>query len=772
MLSEVIAGVTSAAWSLADFTQRVRYRRLAFWRLPAVEMRPDAGLAEEVFQWLPDTRIGGRSRAALSCPAGSRVIYEVTIPPDGVVTAWCALASARVNDQRGGVEFEIEVRTERARVSARRVIDRGEWSKAPRWQALRVATSDAGPARIALATRSVGDPTAAAAVPLWGDPGIHTARPWRDLITAVRVRISRRRIRAPLQSAEPSDLDGLYRVWVRENEPSRQALKVQREWSRTRSRLFSLVTFVAEPGSWRPQRTAASVQKQTYPAWEWILVAPEDTRDELARAVARVRRDRRVRILTVARGSSRADAWNAALQEAQGEFAGLLGPRDVLAPGALYEMAHALERLPECDVLYSDEDRITEHGVRRHGPRFKPDWSPDLLLASNYIGRLAMLRVAMVIGAGLFRDGAEEWDLLLRLSGSAARVHRVTRCLYHGVDEEQAIGMEPGTSAVRDHCEQMGLDVTVSRSRGGCRVVWSPRSKPRVSIIIPNRDAAAVLRVCLHGLLQETSYPSYDVVIVDNRSTEPETLELYRRLERDGRGIIVPFDQPFNFSAACNAGAAAASGALLLFLNNDIEIVHPDWLDELVRWALRPDVGVVGAKLLYPDRTIQHAGVVFGLGLVGHIFSKAPEGTSGIFGSCESYRNYLAVTGACQMMRREVFDRIGGYDERFQLAFSDVVLCMEAWKAGYRVVYTPHARLVHHESFTRKRSDSQQDIELLVRYLQENGFTEDPYFHPGLNAKSTQPALRPPFDQTPGEVVQDYIERVLAGTVTIPVGSR
>jgi GT2 family glycosyltransferase len=201
---------------------------------------------------------------------------------------------------------------------------------------------------------------------------------------------------------------------------------------------------------------------------------------------------------------------------------------------------------------------------------------------------------------------------------------------------------------------------------------------------------------------------------------------------------------------------------LLLFLNNDIEIVDPDWLEELVRWALRPEVGIVGAKLLFPDRTIQHGGVVFGLGLVGHIFSRAPEGASGIFGSSDWYRNYLAVTGACQMMRRDVFLALGGYDERFRLSFSDVVLGLEAWKRGLRVVYTPFARLIHHESYTRQRMDWPEDLELLVRYLQSTGFVEDPFFHRELNATSPLPALRLPFEPSPPEVVRGYIERVLA----------
>ena len=240
-------------------------------------------------------------------------------------------------------------------------------------------------------------------------------------------------------------------------------------------------------------------------------------------------------------------------------------------------------------------------------------------------------------------------------------------------------------------------------------------------------------------------------------------LALYDTLERSGQGRVVPFPgRPFNFSAACNRGAAAARGELLLFLNNDIEVVDPSWLDELVRWAELPEIGIVGAKLLYPDRTIQHAGVVFGIGLVGHIFARAAEGTSTAFGSPETYRNYLAVTGACQMMRREVFQQLGGFDERFRLSFSDVVLCMEAWKAGYRVVYTPYARLVHHESYSRKKEDSAQDMLLLARYLEAEQFIEDPFFHPELDPKSSTPAVRPPLDAAARQVVSNYVERVLA----------
>jgi GT2 family glycosyltransferase len=320
---------------------------------------------------------------------------------------------------------------------------------------------------------------------------------------------------------------------------------------------------------------------------------------------------------------------------------------------------------------------------------------------------------------------------------------------------------------LREHLTGLGILAQISVERNLHRAVWPVRNQALVSIVIPNRDAAVVLKQCVRGLLDETGYEFKELIIVDNESTDPEVLDLYRALETDGCGRIVRRSGRFNFSAACNAGAAAAHGDLLLFLNNDIEVLEPGWLEELVRWAQLPEVGVVGTKLLYPDRTIQHAGVVFGLGLVGHIFSRASEGTFTCFGSPESYRNYLAVTGACQMMRREVFQQLGGYDERFRLSFSDVVLCMEAWKAGFRVVYTPYARLVHHESYTRRREDSPEDMELLARYLKSTRFVEDPYFHSELDARSPVPAVRPPFSPPPREVISNYVERVLAASEVI-----
>ena len=763
LLSRSLDRLASLVAKINESVRRVRFRSAHLQRMPAAETTIDRTSTNVGLRWLPSIRVGLGSHAALVSHPGSRVTYNVMLPADARVLSWCAVASGDSAESIGTVEFEIQVRTQRFELSTRCLVKATAWRFGRRWHLLRINTPEAGPARIVLSTQQADSTAPRDMSALWGNPRIEAPRSFTDLMQALRSALADQGLRGLWHRALPANSDRLYRLWVRESEPSPSTLHSQRQWSADQARIFTLITYVTGQTAPLLNRTRTSLQQQSYPGWEWILVATEESKRAPSESADGVWRDARVRVIDAPPGSARADAWNAALREAQGDFAALIDENDVLAPAALYDVASALKESPDCDVVYSDEDRLSQ-GNRRHAPYFKPEWSPELLLASNYVGRLAMMRVATVVAAGGFRDVCEpneEWDLFLRLSRSQARFRRLPHCLYHRRDVVDSIVTPSNDTALRDHCQALGIPATVTTITGISRVVWDVQGQPTVSIVIPNRDAAAVLRQCVDGLLERTHYPRHELVIVDNASTEPDVLDLYRSIERTGRGRIVPFNRPFNYSAACNTGAAAARGELLLFLNNDIEVIAPDWLDELIRWAQRPDIGVVGAKLLYPDRTIQHAGVIFGIGLVGHIFSRAREGTSGLFGSSETYRNYLAVTGACHMMRKDVFERLGGYDERFRISFSDVLFCMEARRAGYRIVYTPHARLIHHESYTRTRDDSAQDMELLARYLRSHDFVEDPYLHPELNPNSLVPSLRPPFDPSPRQVVHDYVERVL-----------
>ena len=749
---------------VGDLVHRIRYRRATLLRISPLQTLAND---DELFTQEAEATLPCRPAVALTCPVRSSVAYQMTLPVNATVVAWCGLAEEVGARRAGGVVFEMIVRTQGAEASARLVVRAGS-RFGRRWRTLRVRAPGMGPARIVLTTKAV-DSAADPVRGVWGNPSVEWPRSLADLLWVVRSAIAEQGLRGLWFGMRPVHGERLYRLWVREQLPSLGALRAQRRWSRDRPRVFTIITLVRDSATWQSSRTAASVEGQTYPGWEWILVATDAAMPAFEHLTARARRDARVRLVGVPAPSTRSDAWNAALGSARGEYVALLDQDDVLEPDALYEIARVLDSSPDCDLVYSDEDLIERRNQRRHDPHFKPEWSPEYLSSFNYIGRLAMMRSSVLAAVGGFRngvDGAEEWDLLLRAYGPSARVRRLPRCLYHRDAAGDAGSRDGEKAAIADHYARLGLRAEVSHAHGAWRGIWpaSPTDRqPLVSIVIPNRNAAAVFKVCLRGLLHETSYQHHELVIVDNGSTDQEVLGLYRRIEEGGHGRIVPFDRPFNFSGACNAGAAAARGDLLLFLNNDIEVMEPGWLDELVRWAERPGIGVVGAKLLYPNRTIQHAGVAFGPGgLVDHIFAKAPEGVLSVFGSPEGYRNYLAVTGACQMMRKDVFQRVGGFDERFRLSFSDVVLCMEARRAGFRVVYTPYARLVHHESYSRKREDSTQDIELLARYLREHTFTEDPYFHPELSSTSLVPVVRPPFDPMPGRAVSDFVERVLA----------
>ena len=293
------------------------------------------------------------------------------------------------------------------------------------------------------------------------------------------------------------------------------------------------------------------MRAQSYPHWEWILAVSDGAMHDQPEAVTRLTRESRVRLIALAPEESRATAWNAAFRAARGTFAALLDPGDDLSPNALYEIASAMQRAPGCDLFYTDEDCRQRETNNRADPRFKPDWSPELLLSCNYIGRLAFLRVETALARGGFRvgyEGAEEWDLFLRLSRTNARIRRVPVCVYHRGPRADAPGRkEAEAAALLDHCADRGLEAAaVSRASAGYRITWHIKERPMVSIVIPNRNAADVIVPCVRGLLHETSYPRREVVIVDNGSTDVEVFKLYDSLRRDGRGIVIPFEEPFN----------------------------------------------------------------------------------------------------------------------------------------------------------------------------------------------------------------------------------
>jgi len=457
--------------------------------------------------------------------------------------------------------------------------------------------------------------------------------------------------------------------------------------------------------------------------------------------------DKRIRVVVSEGKRGVFDKIESTLKETQGDYVVLLGENEMLSTNALWEVVELLNIRSDLDLIYSDEDRVDGSGKKRSKPWFKPDWSPEMLLSVNYF-RPAIVHQKMFetidYGESTLED-AYYWDLILQVAYKAKKVAHIPRVLCHvGCRSVNRKGVLKELAAVpAKQLERCGEQESsgLLTYQGTFRVVW-PTENSQVSIVIPSRDNAKCLKRCIESLFERTEYTNFDVILIDNNSQEESTLAFYRTLLRYQRVQIISYDKPFNYSEANNLGAQYARGALLLFLNDDIEVIDSKWLEELVRWAERPEIGVVGAKLLYPDHSIQHAGIILGLGgHAGHVFYGVPEGEEGLFGSTEWYRNYLAVTGACMMIPRKVVASIGGFDEGYRLVFSDVEMCLRIVARGYRILYNPFARLIHHEGSTRHRFIPYRDMTRAFRDLKVYIQTGDPYFNPNLSYFSPYPKI-------------------------------
>lgn len=494
-------------------------------------------------------------------------------------------------------------------------------------------------------------------------------------------------------------------------------------------------------------RLIDSVARQRCADWEILaVVAPARDRKTLTLLRQRARDDHRIRVLEA--GEDWAQALNGALDDARGAFVALLTPEGELAADALAEVGDFARRHPGADVIYSDEDRRDARG-RRSDPFFKPDWSADDLLSYPYVGQLCLFRTNLARALGGFRPGihgAEEFDLLLRLQRRAREIRHVPRVLWH-----RRSASSPGfwpfarneaidRRVVAEHLKETGADaeVTAGLVPGASRLRWRIQGSPLVSIVIPTRDRVHLLRRCLAGVLERTAYRHVEVVIVDNASVEPATLEF---LDSCGAGIVRD-SGPFNFARLCNAGVRRTRGEHLLFLNNDAEPCDSEWLSAMLELSQRPQVGAVGAKLFYPDGRVQHLGIVVGInGTAAQVFRGAPPDHPGYFGGAFAVRECAAVTGACLMTRRDVFETLAGFDEAFAVNFNDVDYCLRAREKGFRVMFTPYARLIHHEFATREREDRPPEADRFRRRWVEPAW-QDPYYNPNLSLRHTDCSVR------------------------------
>jgi GT2 family glycosyltransferase len=516
------------------------------------------------------------------------------------------------------------------------------------------------------------------------------------------------------------------------------------------------------PESWLV-RAIESVRAQIYPHWELCVADDASTAPHVRRILDNFsRRDARIKIRYRSENGHISAASNSALALATGEFAALLDHDDELAPHALAEVIFALADRPDLEFLYSDEDKIDEQG-RRFDPYFKPDWNPDLLLGQNYTCHLSVFRTSRLRAVGGFRtgfEGSQDWDLTLRATDGldGSRIHHIPRVLYHWraisgstalvIDQKNNYPFIAAEKALTEHLGRAGVPAElVSVAGHHWRVKRHlPAPPPKVSIIIPTKNGESLLRVCIGSILAKTTYPNFEIVLVNNRSDDPAMPRYFEELR--GRGIqVLDYDAPFNFSAINNFAVRSATGSVLVFLNNDMEVISADWLEELVSQALRPEIGCVGAMLYYPNDTVQHAGAVLGLtgpagkdGVAGHAFKGAKRGSEGQRNRLRLVQNYSAVTAACLAVRREIFDEVGGFNEReLAVAFNDIDFCLRVLKAGYRNLWTPFAELYHHESASRGPEDSPEKIARFqgeIAYMRRTWaaiLDHDPAYNPNLS---------------------------------------
>jgi GT2 family glycosyltransferase len=445
------------------------------------------------------------------------------------------------------------------------------------------------------------------------------------------------------------------------------------------------------------------------------------------------------------------------MARAAGEYLALLKAGDTLAPFALFEVVRAINEHPGARLFYADQDSIDATGRKRRRPQFKPDWSPDLLRSKNYIGQLSVMERRLFEEIGGFRPefgSAQEHDLLLRASEREGQIIHIPKVLYHvrhRPDTARLRASEAGRKAVVDHLARLGqqCEVRNGEAPGTYEVRYTLPSRPRISIVIPNRDAVDWLRRCV-GSIQGATYRNWELLVVENHSARPETFAYYRELEAQANVRILKWETPYNYAAVNNFAAARAAGEVLLFLNNDTEALHVDWLERLLEHALRPEVGAVGAKLYYPDGTIQHGGMVLGIGgIAGHAHRFCSGKSSGYCERLICAQNVSGVTAACLMMRKAIFEEVDGFDPTFQLDFNDVDLCLKVRQKGYRILWTPHARLWHYECKTRGRLDTpakrkkhELERELFLAKWRKVLDAGDPYYSPHLTLEDEMFSLR------------------------------
>jgi GT2 family glycosyltransferase len=756
-----------------EVARAARWNRTSLRAVPETATEPSTG---DLVRWLDGVEIGGETRIGLFMHPVSARTFRVPAGSGATFAASLCLLPEVWKKNEGGVVFRASA------TAAGRTVTR-EWTVNPaarpgdrRWIHVRLSFG-------ALAGRDV-DLTLSTRLPdragpghawaAWGDPLVlerkrvsDVVRRQADVVRALGVAGTLRRYARLLRSGvSGAATPFVYDAWFKQRTLMADPAAAERRLAAFEYRpRISIVTPVFNTDPKWLRLCVDSVRAQHYPDWELCLGDDGSTSPETAACLATIETlDPRIKVVRLAVNGGISAASNAALAVATGEFIALLDHDDELAPDALLEVVDLLNTYRDADLIYTDEDKLEFDGAHSD-PFFKPDWSPDYLRSTMYVGHLGVHRRSLVERMGGFRsefDGAQDYDLALRASEHTSRIHHIAKVLYHwrkipgsaaGDRSAKPWGFDAARRALADHVARLPRAATVQDEpgRGFWRVRYDISGDPLVSIVIPTdgRTAAGpggardLLLECVRSIVERTTGVRYELVIVDNGRLSREALAFLAGVPH--RRVIYDASGPFNFAAKVNFAARHATGEHLLLLNDDTEVRSPEWARAMLEFSQQPEVGVVGAKLFYPDGRIQHVGVVLGIGGGAcHVFAGQPGDTPGYYGSAFVIRNYSAVTGACCMTRRSVFDEVGGFDELFARDFNDVDYCLRVVSKGYRIVGTPFAQLYHYEGATFGSREHIVDP-AEVSALSERWGTvidADPFYNPNLTRSALDYGLR------------------------------
>ena len=557
-----------------------------------------------------------------------------------------------------------------------------------------------------------------------------------------------------------------YEIWMSLNDPSEEELELQRNAKfKINPKISILVPMYNTPVDMFNELVEYLIN-QTYTNWELCL---EDGSPEKNEKICEIcNKDDRIKYNYTGNNLGIAGNTNEALKNATGDYIALLDHDDILPLNCLYEVVKAINEDPEIEFIYTDEDKITTMDKPRFDPHFKPDFAIDTLRSNNYICHFSVFRKDLMDKLGGERskyNGAQDFDIILRMAEITDPKHikHIPKILYHWRVHElstakaggdaKPYAFEAGIPVIQDHLKRVGLEgkVTHGATLGTYQTDYKVIGNPKVTILIPNRNEQKTLKVCIDSIINKTQYQNYEIVVIENNSTEDSIFDYYKKIEEKNNIKVLYYpEKQFNYSKIINYGVKNTDGEYIVQLNNDTELITSDWLEKMIGMNQREDVGAVGVKLYYPDETIQHAGTIIGVyGVAGHVFKGLYKNTHGYFARDSHIQNLSAVTAACMMAKRSVYEKVGYMDEDFAVAFNDIDFCLKIIEAGYLIIYNPFVELKHYESKSRGAEDTpekqkrfQNEIDLFYKkwgHYKEKG---DPYYNINLRLDDDQYGIK------------------------------